>query len=158
MSEFPRTFSVDTKPQATRYVMADGFYAVRGLANATGEPDAVFHLEEEGLTVLRKQEEAALPERRSRPVYRVGEHGPLAVPSGRVFVRFAEGQSLDRHRAEIENAGFRTVETLSYAPQAGWVEPTSGDPADAISQFEKLGHISGIEAVEPQMLMERRAR
>lgn len=160
MSEFPAEFLVATKPQPTRYVLAGDYDVVPGGAEDRRQPDVVFYLEEERLVVRRKQQTAkprpgASP---TGPVYRVGARGPLAVPTGKVFVRFAEGQSVDGHRQEIEDAGFRIIEALSYAPQAGWLEASSGEITDAISRFADLNRISGIETVEPQMLMERQAR
>ena len=158
MSEFPRELLVETTPQPTRYVLAGAYYAVTGPVDDRRHGDAVFHLDEEHLTVFRRQDGAALPGSDAGPVYRVTEQGPLAVPTGKVFVRFAEGQSIEDRRGDIEAAGFRIVDTLSYAPQAGWCEARSGDITDALANLATLKRISDIAAVEPQMLMERRTR
>lgn len=163
MAEYPREFSVETSPQPTQYTLAGDYYAV---SEADADKyqvgvDVEFHLEEGNLTVCRKRHGEPMPAsatRRIGPVYRLGEHGPLAVPTGKVFVRFAEQTSLADHRGEIERAGFEISQTLSYAPHAGWVEPGSREIAEAVSRFQELGQIPGVEAVEPQMLMERRSR
>lgn len=161
MSEFPREFSVETAPQPTHYTLADDYYVVSDAGVGQADLDVEFHLEEDDLTVCRKRHGATIlasPTRRIGPVYRLGEHGPLAVPTGKVFVRFAEQTSFEDHREEIERAGFEINQILSYAPHAGWVEPSSRRIADAISRFEALKQIRGVEAVEPQMLMERQRR
>lgn len=163
MAEYPREFSVKTSPQPTQYTLAEGYYAVSGADANVHQAGLVveFHLEEGGLTVCRKRHGETMPASATRkigPVYRLGEHGPLAVPTGKVFVRFAEQISLADHRGEIERAGFEISQILSYAPHAGWVEPGSRKIAEAVGRFQELGQIPGVEAVEPQMLMERRSR
>ena len=121
----------------------------------------MFELREEGLAVCRRQAAASIPVEATHeltPVYRLGAEGPLAVPSGRVFVRFSEGTSMSDRRAEVEAAGFEIDDILSYAPQAGWLSPRSGRVADALRRFPALARIAYAEAVEPQLLMQRAGR
>jgi hypothetical protein len=161
MSEFPREFSVETAPQATHYTLADDYYVVSGAGVGQTDLDVEFHIEEGDLTVCRKRhDQTSFPPTTTAvgPVYRLGEHGPLAIPTGKVFVRFAEQTKLEDRQEDVERAGFRVKQILSYAPQAGWVEPRSGEIVDAISRFEELKHIPGVTAVEPQMLMESQRR
>ncbi len=50
------------------------------------------------------------------PVYSAGAGGPLAVPTGRVFVRLAEQARAEDRRAQFEAAGFDIERSPSYAP------------------------------------------
>jgi len=159
MPEVPREFTVKTTPQSTHYILADDYYVVSGAGAGRGDPNVEFYLEEEELAVCRRprgETTLASPTTAIGPVYRIGETGPLAVPTGKVFVRFAEHATFEDHRKEIEEAGFEISQILPYAPHASWVEPSSRKIADAISGFNALQQIPGVEIVEPQMLMERR--
>jgi len=161
MSESPRDFSVETAPQPTHYTLADDYYVVSGAGAGQADLDVEFHIEEGDLTVCRKRHDEtsfAAPTTAAGPVYRLGEHGPLAIPTGKVFVRFTKQTKLEDRREDIERTGFRVHQILSYAPHAGWVEPKSGEIIDAIRRFEELKHILGVTAVEPQMLMESQRR
>jgi hypothetical protein len=91
-------------------------------------------------------------------VYRRVDGGGIAVPTGSVLVRFAEGEPVERHRRALEGAGFELVESLAYAPHAGWVRAADGTIVDALVGLSRLEDLPGIENVEPQMLSERRPR
>lgn len=161
MSDLPREFWVETSPQPTRYTLAVDYYVVAGATDDHDRSNIAFYLEEDQLAVYRNRRGAISRETTGAaygPVYRVDDQGPLAVPTGKVFLRFADHESIESHRAEIEQTGFTITETLPYAPQAGWVEASSGDIADAIGSFGALRKIIGVEAVEPQMLMESQPR
>lgn len=161
MTGFPPDFSVQTVPSPTRYVLADGYFAVPDAVAAAAHLDIEFRLEEDGLCVCRGvpgTELAAFPSGDLTPVYRIGQLGPLAVPTGRVFVRFEEHTPLSSRREEIQRAGFVIQQPLSYAPQAGWVTPQSRQIADALVRFPNLTQLAGVQAVEPQMLMRSQHR
>ena len=152
--EFPEEFKVGVEPQATRYVVASGYYAVRGSLPA-GQHDVVSQLEDPDITICRGVPDDEIADAPSTPlvaVYHVGQAGPLAVPTGDVFVRFGDKESLQDKREAIEKAGFSINQVLSYAPQAGWVRPTSGEVHDALTGFRRLEQIAGVQSVEPQML------
>jgi len=87
-------------------------------------------------------------------VYGLQPSGLLAVPTGRVFVRFAEGVKAESRRQEINRAGYELIESLSYAPHAAWLRARSGDIADALAGIPRLEQLPDVENVEPQMLME----
>ncbi|HVF31218.1 MAG TPA: hypothetical protein VNA22_09615 [Pyrinomonadaceae bacterium] len=89
------------------------------------------------------------------PVYAVRPSGAEAIPTGLVFVRFSADVNAADRRAEIEAAGYEIAEVLSYAPEAAWLRATSGDIAEALVDLGKLEKLSGVENVEPQMLMKR---
>ncbi|MBT6155588.1 MAG: hypothetical protein HOL01_06630 [Planctomycetaceae bacterium] len=161
MSDFPREFSVETAPQPTHYTLADDYYVVLGAGADQADLNVEFHIEDGDLTVCRKRHgetSLAAPATAAGPVYRLGEHGPLAVPTGKVFVRFTEQTKLEDRQEDIERTGFMVNQILSYAPHAGWIEPKSGKIVDAINRFEELKYIPGVAAVEPQMLMESQRR
>lgn len=96
----------------------------------------------------RSESEGALP------VFALGGGGSLAVPTGRVFVRFAEGENVARRAKDIADAGYEIEESPSYAPQAAWLRARSGDTVEALRGVAILERLAGIENVEPQMLME----
>ena len=86
------------------------------------------------------------------PVYALPE-GPLAVPTGLLFVRFKEGTAAAEHREEIERSGYEIVQIPGYAPNAAWVRPRNGDIATSLRGMRALESLPGVENVEPQMLM-----
>jgi hypothetical protein len=92
------------------------------------------------------------------PVYRLEPDGPLAVPTGKVFVRFKEGVEAETRRAEIEGAGYEIIQTPPYAPSSAWVRSAGGDIARSLSDIEALEKLADVENVEPQMLVERAQR
>ena len=92
------------------------------------------------------------------PVYSSGRDGPLAVPTGRVFVRLAAGVTPDERRADFAAMGFEIEKTMSYAPNAAWLRPTTGGAAMALRALGKLEKVPGVVHVEPQMLLERALR
>ena len=75
-----------------------------------------------------------------------------------MFIRFANGVSISERSAEIEKAGYKIVEKIDYAENAGWLADRSGSIAKALVGIEKLESIKDVENVEPQMLMKRASR
>ncbi len=92
------------------------------------------------------------------PVYSAGTGGPLAVPTGRVFVRLAEQARAEDKRAQFEAAGFDIERTPSYAPHTAWLVPRNGGVAHALPALADLERIPGVVHVEPQMLMGRASK
>ena len=88
------------------------------------------------------------------PVYRRGAGGGAVVPTGRVLVRFAEGDRADAHREELAAAGYQLEQVLGYAPQAGWARAVSGSIADTLGHLHRLEALPGVENVEVQMVGE----
>jgi hypothetical protein len=89
------------------------------------------------------------------PVFSAGPGGPIAVPTGRVFVRLAKGSRPEEHRSEFGAAGFEIERTLSYAPQAAWLRPVDGGVGAALTGVGALEAIPGVVHVELQLLLER---
>jgi hypothetical protein len=92
------------------------------------------------------------------PVYSVGPGGPLAVPSGRVFVRLRENLQASEQRDHFAAAGFEIESTPSYAPHAAWLRPAEGGVGHALRALPALERIPGVVHVEPQMLLARARR
>ena len=160
MTRFLREFSVATSPGPTRYLLVDGYIATPKSTAVAARLEIEYCFEDEDICVCRSpgEESGRLENGDFGPVYRIGEGGPMAVPTGRVFVRFDERTSLASRREEIERTGFVIQQPLSYAPQAGWLTPQSGQIADALQDFPKLAQLAGVQAIEPQMLLQREMR
>lgn len=168
-ADYPRQVQVGVQPQRV-YVQEPGFYTVHyaqsaralnkdGLAEEALASGAVAVMEAEAIaifpdTVARN----TLPiDGEISPVYRL-QSGSIAIPTGRVFVRFAETIAVDSRYDAIQAAGYEIVDRPAYAPQAAWVQARSGNIADSLKQIAQLATIPGIENVEPQMLMQRSLR
>jgi hypothetical protein len=78
---------------------------------------------------------------------------PPIGPTGRVLVRFAAGDRIEAHREELRAAGYELDAPLGFAPQAGYVRPATREAG-----LDRLRAISGVEHVEPEVLIERSAR
>lgn len=89
------------------------------------------------------------------PVYSAGRGGPLAIPTGRVLVRLVKGERPGDRTQAFASAGFEIEKTLSYAPSTAWLTPRGGDVAHALNNLDALERMTGVEHVEPQLLMER---
>jgi hypothetical protein len=112
---------------------------------ATLEGDAGTHF-----TVLR-----GAPASDDIGVYREPGSQDFAIPTGRVFMRFAEGIVAADRKAHIERAGYRIAALLDYAENAAWVESAEGDIAAALHGLDRLAAIAGVAQVEPQLLSPR---
>lgn len=93
-----------------------------------------------------------------RVVYTVQPGGSVAIPTGRIFIRFADGVNVADRTSDIENAGYKIAEKIDYAKNAAWLSEESGSIAKALAGIENLESIKGVENVEPQMLMKRVAK
>jgi hypothetical protein len=92
----------------------------------------------------------------STPVYELEGSGVQARPNGGVWIRFAEGTDASSRAADIESAGYRIERIPGYTTSGAFL--IAADVASALSGLDALRAIPGVEAVEPQMLMERSFR
>jgi hypothetical protein len=153
----PREFSVDTAPVPTRYVLDVDHIAVSTQVADQMDLPIEFQLEDKQISVCRANVSEEARRRLAghiSPVYRLGERGALAVPTGRIFVRFAKGMALESRKQQIEAAGYIIQHTLSYAPHAGWLTIRTGQVGEMLAGFSRLREMAGLESAEPQMLMD----
>ena len=78
--------------------------------------------------------------------------------TGRVFVRFADGQRAADATAQLRAAGYEIERTLSWAPNALWVRPApdrDGRATDPEAGLHALARIPGVVKVEPELLRPR---
>ncbi|HEX8282899.1 MAG TPA: hypothetical protein VF588_06070 [Pyrinomonadaceae bacterium] len=163
-ADFPEKVSAGAARSGANYVRAEGRYAVHqgeGKQEAAGAELTFAH---EGIAVYRGEpgeERAGRTESREAtltPVYKLQPDGPLAVPTGKIFLRFKEGVEAASRREEIERAGYEIVQTPPYSPSSAWVRSASGDVARSLADIDSLEKLEDVVNVEPQMLVERSLR
>jgi hypothetical protein len=113
--------------------------------------------------VARAADLAVIPEpARQRPgaapVYRGVPGGELAVPTGRVFVRFDGGSRAAERESELRAAGYRVHTSPSWAPHTAWLTAASGGVTDALAALPALRRIPGLSHAEPELLRPRGRR
>ena len=153
-SEYPPQVRVSTERSDLFYVQAPGYYAVHNRKPNAPAPKAVLLFKEGSIAVFKGEpDEEEIP--LLSPVYRLGQDGPLAVPTGLIFIRFREETQAETRQEEINQAGYKIVQTLSYALNAAWLEARSGSFAEALRKVHLLENITAVENVEPQMLRQK---
>jgi hypothetical protein len=154
--DFPERLRAGTERHDTYYTRVPGYYAAHRAADAAG---AVMTLKEEGIAVYRGEPDESRGDKTSlTPVYSLQPSGPLAVPTGQVFIRFAQGVDAASRRSDIERAGYEIVKTTLYTPHTAWLQSISGGTAQALSNIHALESLAEVENVEPQMLTAREPR
>lgn len=155
MPDYPKRVSVGTDKAAAYELRAD-LHSVRHAAGASqDEAVAVIPDGKAAFAVYKGTPSHDRGIEDVGPVYSAGPDGPIAVPTGRVFVRFANGVRADERKKEFEKAGFEIDKTLSYAPNAIWLRPASGGVHRALPALASLNKLPDVEHVEPQLLLER---
>lgn len=164
LKNYPSEVRAATKSDAPVYKRLPGHYAVHRQQSAphlSKNPIATMNEGETRIEVYR-EDETEVKHNRSQPgispVYALHSGGTPAVPTGRIFVRAKEGDSVETLRQKIEQAGYRIVQILNYAPHAAWLQASSGSIAEALTGIHKLEKIAEFENIEPQMLMPRANR
>jgi hypothetical protein len=150
-SEFPRTIKASTERGEDQYRVVEGYFAVHGQPAA---PGAALHFSPEKIAIYPTDRLAHVDAPRSQltPAYSLGKGGALAVPTGKVFVRLAADQKFAERAKSFRDAGYEIDQTLSYAPNAGWLRPRSSSIGASLSAIKDLAAMPGVENVEPQML------
>ncbi len=149
LASFPSHVRASSKTPKRVFVRRDDLYATsearaKSLHN---ERRQVAHLD--GMVLLKG---SPLPHEEAHAVYADG--AMLAVPTGKVFVRFAEGEHAVDHAQDLQRAGYEIIEVPVYAPNAAWVRARDRDPASALSHLEDLEKLPGVENVEPEFISE----
>jgi len=164
----PRQVRIEQKPTAVVYELADEFIAIHGCDRPT-TTNAILFFDDEKIAVVRaggdaaqRNGDVAQPTRDGSvtlgPVYSLKPGGSLAVPTGRVLVRFVEGTRVETRLSDLRTAGFDVEETLPYAPHTAWVRVAAGGISAALWRLPAVAEIHGVEHVEPEMLMKRSRR
>ncbi|WP_414576170.1 hypothetical protein [Anabaena sp. CCY 9402-a] len=154
-NEYPQQIHVG-KDAPVLFSRQPGYYAVHYKEPSTVISSAVLVLNEGKIVVFAGEPKPEIRETLS-PVYTL-EGGSLAVPTGLVFIRFAEDVEVESQQAAINQAGYEVVESLAYAPHAAWLRAKSDKMSDGLQGIAQLEAIPNVENVEPQMLMEMRRR
>ncbi|MBD0390109.1 MAG: hypothetical protein ICV54_27300 [Nostoc sp. C3-bin3] len=163
-SEYPEEIRVGSDAYAglrlrvaVSYTRKPGYYAIHYNQPRTVATGAILQLNDGKIAVFpgepNQSEQGTLS-----PIYTLQSNGSLAVPTGLIFIRFAEGVDVKSQREVINRAGYEIVESLDYAPHTAWLRAKSGNIADAIARIPQLEAIPKVENIEPQMLMERGLR
>ena len=155
--DYPRKVRMSMKRPDLFYVRVPGYYAAHNLRSDEPTPDAVFVLNDGAIAVFRGEPgktETISPSAVLSPVYAPETGGPLAVPTGLIFIRFTEGISVEACREDLRRSGYGVAQILAYAPHSAWLHARSGGIAEALKKIHLLEGLSDVENVEPQMLME----
>jgi hypothetical protein len=163
-SEYPEEIRVGSDDTAVSYTRKSGYYAIHYNQPKAIAPGAILQLNDGAMSTtgyayaVFSGKPNQSEQNKLSPIYTVQPNGSLAVPTGMVFIRFAEGVDVESQRKEINRAGYEVVQILSYAPHGAWLRAQSGNIADAIARIPQLQAIPKVENIEPQMLMERGLR
>lgn len=153
---YPTELRVGAGEKAQVYQRLPGYYAIHGAREDAGGPEPVQTFEDGDVALFKGEPDANHPAAgagKLSPVYTLHPGGSMAVPTGQVFIRFADGVNVEERREEIETAGYKIAQKLDYAPNAAWLRASSGSIAEALSGIDKLQKLKDVENVEPQMLM-----
>ncbi|MEH2012371.1 hypothetical protein [Nostoc sp.] len=163
-SEYPEQIRVGSGGTAVSYTRKPGYYAIHYNQPKTVASGAILQLND-GAMSTTGYAYAVFPGEPNQskqgtlsPIYTLQPNGSLAVPTGLVFIRFAEGVDVESQREVINRVGYEVAQSLDYAPHAAWLRAQSGNIADAIAGIPQLEAIPKVENIEPQMLMEKGLR
>lgn len=157
-SHFPLRMTVEAQAVSRVYVRESDCFAVHGPVPPALTTSVLYSFDDPVINVCRGKVSviSTLPANLMlTPVYRLEPNGPQGVPTGNVFIRFRSQVPVDGRRQELGACGFSIRESLSYAPQAAWLQSRDGNIATALHGIAKLRNLTDIELVEPQMLMRR---
>jgi hypothetical protein len=158
IDSFPDRIEVGPPGKTARWLRDPDLLAAQGSVPEALAAEPAGEVPGEGLALASAAPDAAAPAAelaRVTAVYRAGEGGPVGVPTGEVFVRFAAGTRAANHRSALAAAGFEIKEVPAYAPHAAWVRARSHDAAEALAGLGRLAALPGVENVEPQLLSAR---
>lgn len=154
LAKFPQKLAASSQPGAPSYSLVPNLYATRREQFKGPVQGAEYLLDDGKIAVFKVEPDAPAPDGKVGAVYALIPGGSIAVPTGQVFIRLADGIDVSEHREELSSAGYKVAETLAYAPNAAWLQARSGDIADALNGLAALKQLPNVESVEPQMLME----
>jgi hypothetical protein len=106
-SKYPRQIRANMASSAPLYVLKSGHYAVHQRSPDLPTPDAALLLDDGAVAVFQGEPGEATEASQAgdlSPVYGLQPGGVPAVPTGRVFVRFAEGVKAESRRQALVRA------------------------------------------------------
>jgi hypothetical protein len=135
-------------------------YAVHAIRRGAPLEHALLTLDEGEIAVFRRSsgERDAQQASTVGPVYELHPGGSVGVPTGLVFIRFADSERVESRRGDLTLAGYDVERLLSYAPNAAWLRHRSGRIEDGLRGMDALRRIDGVENVEAELKTVRRAR
>ena len=148
------------EPRST-YERAHGYFAAHGSPSPRLRSAAVLLLQGGDLAICSGDPPGQGAEGEADlfgPVYRAPPGGSLVVPTGRIFLRFAERVPLEQRRRELEELGYEIESVTPHALHAGWLRPKSGSIVESLKGVQGLEALADVVNVEPQMLMRAAAR
>jgi hypothetical protein len=160
-SSFPDVLQIRTERDSLRYVQQPALFAVHGSLPNYLKSAVEAVLDEDAITICRGKPVPSgdLPTSlKITPVYALDPHGPLAVPTGRIFIRFIPEVKAEDRRPDLEERGYTITHIPSYAAHTAWAQATNGDIATALLNIEKLKDLRDVANIEPQLLMQRKNR
>jgi hypothetical protein len=155
----PETFRIGRGRRQTEYVRADDLVG-KPRNQISSDDELVVSSEQLDCAVVRDTSDRLVDYSQPgspRPVYRIGKTNEVAIPTGRLFVRLPKHNTLESNTEILEGFGMRVDSQNSWAPHTGWVIPTSGNIAEAISQVEAVAERLGAR-VEPELVSLRAKR
>jgi hypothetical protein len=154
----PEQLRLGAAGRDVRFVLRKDLVALHGPRAAGEATRSVFSLPGAGIEVVAASDVAARDARRRGPVYAQEPTGNLAVPTGRVFLRFGAGGRPTDWVARLQHHGFAPVENQRDAPGTAWVAPIDGRIEAGLARLGQLAALTGIEAAEPELVRESRRR
>ncbi|PYK66779.1 MAG: hypothetical protein DME50_04510 [Verrucomicrobia bacterium] len=153
-SDYPAQIEVrSNEGQIVRYHLAPEFYA-RSSKVPPSPGERVVQRLDEGFAIFQvPASSSTVAEGSVLPVYRAQPSGMLAVATGRLWVRFAEGIDATQKREKVEKVGCSLEELPPWTARGAWVRASSGKAVDALAAAAVLAGLPGVEHVEPQMLL-----
>ena len=158
MSEFddiPESLTTKSEASEQEWLLVPEFFAQEVAANKKLETE-----------LLRVSPHVAIcsrsPETKvdgnALPVYRAGKQGPIAVASGRIFIRFSPDIKLADMEEALNELGYKIDEVSETGENAGWLWHHSKSCSDSLNNFPKLRGLKEVDAVEPQFIMQRQSK
>lgn len=161
LTSFPDILLVVTERASLRYAKQSLLYAVHGPLPISLETMVELVLEGNSVTICRgtPPSSADLPASLTiTPAYRLDPHGPLAVPTGQIYIRFTPGIDIETRRNSLADCGYVILQVPSYAPHTAWIQSTDGDIATSLQNIERLHDLPDLVQAEPQLLIQQKTR
>jgi hypothetical protein len=110
-SEYPEQIRVSSERTAISYTRKSGYYAIHYNQPSKVPSGAILQLNEGAIAVFPGEPNQS-EQGKVSPIYTVQPNGSLAIPTGLVFIRFAEGVNVESQREVINRAGYEVVLTM----------------------------------------------